>query len=403
MNQCTLQFIKDIIYDTLFINFNFLIPPYENIWSVDRNLRNSLNESEKLYNHFKDFINTLEYGYYYYIKDKMKINYVIFFPFENSREIVTLGPFFTEKPNAEYFQEITEINNLAIQDLQVIKGFLFGIAVIENNFQLISTITHIHSFFNPKSESFSLKMVNLDDIKEEEFKMVPKEDFEVFEKAITRRYQCENDLLEYISKGNYEMASYEGRKFISYPAEPKMKTPLRDIKTHMLAGNTLFRKTAESTSVHPFYLHEISSKYAFKIEVCTSEKELNNVYDKMIREYCTLVKTKSMNQYSPVVRNVLNYIDFNLNLPLTLENLAEKYDLSVPYLSTVFKKEVGLTIISYVNKKRIETACKLLNSTNMSIQDVAATVGILDSNYFTRLFKKETGHSPRKYRQSKNL
>lgn len=403
MNQSTLQFIKDIIYDTLFVNFNFITPPYENIWSIDRNLRNSLKDSHKLYEHFKDFINTLDHGYYYYIKDNMKINYVIFFPDKASREIVALGPFFTEKPNEAYFQEITETNNLSAQELQVIKGFLYGIAVIENNFQLISTITHIHSYFNPDSQNFSVKYVNLYNNDDEDYKMIPKEEFEIFEKAVARRYECENTLLKYIAKGNYEMASYEGRKFISYPSEPKLKTHLRDVKTHMLAGNTLFRKTVESTKVHPFYLHEISRKYAYKIEVCTSQNELNNLYDKMIREYCTLVRTKSMKQYSPVVRDVLNYIDFNLNLPLTLEMLAEKYELSVPYLATLFKKEVGSTIISYINKQRIETACKLLNSSNMSIQDISAAVGIMDSNYFTRLFKKETGYSPRTYRQNKNL
>lgn len=403
MNQSMLQFIKDIIYDTLFINFNFITPPYENIWCVDRNLRNSLNDSEKLYDHFKDFINALEPGYYYYIKDNMKINYIIFFPYKASREFISLGPFFTEKPNGDYFQQITELNSLSMQEVQIIKGFLFGLPVIENNFQLISTITHVHSYFNPNSETFSVKHVNLDNSDNEEYKMIPKEDFEVYENAICRRYKCESDLLGYIAKGNYEMASYEGRKFVIYPTEPKLKTHLSDIKSNMLAGNTLFRKTVESSKVHPFYLHEISRKYAYKIEVCTSEKELNNLYDKMIREYCTLVRTKSMNQYSPAIRKVLNYIDFNLNLPLTLETLADKYELSIPYLSTLFKKEVGLTIISYINKQRIETACKLLSSTNMSIQDISATVGILDSNYFTRLFKKETGYSPRKYRQTKNL
>lgn len=403
MDQSILAFIKNLIYDTLYINFNYFTPPYENLWNMDRNLRNSLKNSEKLYDGFREFINTLEYGYYYYITDNMKINYIVFFPYEKTREFIALGPFFIEKPSQKYFQEISQLNNLSITDLEVIKGFLFGIVVIENNFQLISTITHIHSYFNPECEPFSVKYVTLNKTESEEFKMNPNEDFEVFERAVCRRYECENTLLEHISKGNYELASYEGRKFISYPCEPNNKSPLRDVKTYMLAANTLFRKAAESTKVHPFYLHKISLRFANLIENGTSDKELQNLYDKMIREYCTLVKTRSMNQYSPVIRDVLHYIDFNLNLPLTLEMLAEKYELSIPYLSTLFKREVGLTIVSYINKQRIKIACKLLNSSNMSIQDISAAVGILDSNYFTRLFKKETGCSPRSYRKLQTI
>ncbi len=57
-----------------------------------------------------------------------------------------------------------------------------------------------------------------------------------------------------------------------------------------------------------------------------------------------------------------------------------------------------MTLTDYVNKNRIAYARKLLKSTTLSIQDVAASSGIPDIHYFTRLFRRETGISPRAYR-----
>lgn len=135
------------------------------------------------------------------------------------------------------------------------------------------------------------------------------------------------------------------------------------------------------------------------IELTNSESALNKLYEQMIREYCLLVQNKSRNIYSLSVRKILDYIEFNLNLPLTLKSISEKFNLSAPYISSQFKKEVGTTVIRYINQLRINDAIKLLDSSSMSIQDIAAYVGIPDYNYFTKVFKKEMGVTPSDYRK----
>ena len=68
-------------------------------------------------------------------------------------------------------------------------------------------------------------------------------------------------------------------------------------------------------------------------------------------------------------------------------------------LSTLFKKEMGMRLTDYVNKKRIEHAVFLLNSTSMQIQNIAQYCGIPDVNYFTRILKKYMEKTPTEYRQ----
>ena len=74
--------------------------------------------------------------------------------------------------------------------------------------------------------------------------------------------------------------------------------------------------------------------------------------------------------------------------------------VSESYLSSLFKKETGTTITDYINSTRIRQALILLNTSSLPIGEVASRCGFLDSNYFSRIFKKQLGLSPREYRDS---
>lgn len=71
------------------------------------------------------------------------------------------------------------------------------------------------------------------------------------------------------------------------------------------------------------------------------------------------------------------------------------------YLSSLLKKETGMTISYYVNRQKIQYAAKMLINPSISISSVAQKVGIIDTNYFSRLFKQYMGISPMAYRKSK--
>lgn len=71
-----------------------------------------------------------------------------------------------------------------------------------------------------------------------------------------------------------------------------------------------------------------------------------------------------------------------------------------PWLSLIFiQKETGKNLIDYVNERRIHTAANLLTYDSRPISQIAAQVGIIDSNYFTRLFKKIMEITPVEYRE----
>ena len=79
--------------------------------------------------------------------------------------------------------------------------------------------------------------------------------------------------------------------------------------------------------------------------------------------------------------------------------IADCVELSEIHTSRLFKKEMGVRLTEYINFKRVEKAKELLASSEAKIKDVAADVGIADQLYFTKVFKKQLGLSPREFRK----
>ena len=164
--------------------------------------------------------------------------------------------------------------------------------------------------------------------------------------------------------------------------------------------NTLLRKAAEHGGVHPFYIDKLSSSFAAKIERMTYISENNELMREMFRDYCRLVRKHSTGRFSLLVQKTIIAIESELSSPLSLTYLSNMQNVSAGYLSAIFKKETGKTLSGFIIEKRIDYAKHLLETTALQIQSVALHSGILDVQYFSKLFKKHTGMTPKDYRDS---
>lgn len=100
-----------------------------------------------------------------------------------------------------------------------------------------------------------------------------------------------------------------------------------------------------------------------------------------------------------IVAAVVRVIEENYDQKLSLQDLAAKFYISGTYLSSLFKKTLGMSPIQYITNVRINRAHHLLSSTSEKISDIAAMVGYPDQGYFTKVFKRVTGKNPTDYRQ----
>ncbi len=101
---------------------------------------------------------------------------------------------------------------------------------------------------------------------------------------------------------------------------------------------------------------------------------------------------------NPYVRSALSYINMHYHERVRVKNISDSLFISPNYLSHIFKDEIGVGIINYLNLVRIEYAAYFLSTTNDKAAVIAQNVGISDYKYFIKLFKKVKGMTPSEYR-----
>lgn len=216
---------------------------------------------------------------------------------------------------------------------------------------------------------------------------------------LEQRYVVENTFLDAIAAGDSETALRAFSEFQRFDLGERFYSTIRSRKNGLIVINTLFRKAIEKGGVHPYYVDIISTKYSYKIETVSSVEEVQQMHSDMIREYCAYVRRYSLNQYSPAIQKVINYINLNLDKRLALRDLADRCFISPSYLSNLFRQETGSTLTDYINLQRMQRAAHSLITTQKTVAAIAGEVGILDVNYFTKIFKKAMGCTPTCYRK----
>jgi AraC-like DNA-binding protein len=102
-----------------------------------------------------------------------------------------------------------------------------------------------------------------------------------------------------------------------------------------------------------------------------------------------------------VVTGSIHFMTENIEKRLTIKELAEYSGYSVSHFSSVFSKRTGHAPLAYFNQLKIQKACHLLDFTDIKVNQVCYKLGFDDPYYFSRLFTKVMGMSPRKYRSQK--
>lgn len=115
------------------------------------------------------------------------------------------------------------------------------------------------------------------------------------------------------------------------------------------------------------------------------------------------VFTECMFNYIPsksneITKKAIRYISKNFSRNLTLDDVANQVHLNSAYFSTLFKQSTGSSFKEYLNMVRIEESKRLLANTDYSIIDIALATGFEDQSYFSKVFKKYTGLTPKQYR-----
>lgn len=341
----------------------------------------------------------------YNFTNEFNLKYVFMrLPIMSEKNIFLVGPYLSEPPSTKDVLEIGEMLKLPLSTQKLLKEYYSSLPVISEGDRLFTVI----DLFCEKiwqDPSFSTVEINgSDTLPITQFNLLPHgrtlDETVATMEMMETRYAFENELIQAVVLGQQHKEKELIAVFNEQMFEKRIQDPLRNAKNYCIIMNTLLRKAAEQGGVHPMYIDRESSKLAAKIELINDVNNIPDLMREIFSSYCRLVRKHSTKKYSPIVKKTILTIDSDISAELSLSTLAEKQSISSGYLATVFKSETGKTVSEYIRERRISYALHLLNTTNLQIQTIAMHCGIMDVQYFSKIFKKQVGKTPKEYRDA---
>ena len=340
--------------------------------------------------------------------DEYLCNYIFFkLPDTANNSCFYIGPYLPVLPSEEFMQKKAEQLSLSEAKTEQLRAYYRSLPIVEDENILLCIANTLGTFIWGGPDNFNVEYINYeipdkhkpvynDIIFETNEPLGPSLSLELLEQT----YQNEKRLMEAVSKGKLNKVDHVISTVLNQGTEERLADSLRNRKNYLIILNTLLRKSAEYGEVHPFHIHRLSSLFAEKIEQLFSIESSLTLQKEMIRKYCLLVKEHSLKKYSHLIGRVITLISYDIATDLSLKNIAATLNVNASYLSATFKKECGETLTDYVHRKRMENAAYILSHTDKQIQTVAEECGIMDLNYFIKLFKQQYGITPTQYRHT---
>jgi len=317
-------------------------------------------------------------------------------------EILLVGPFLLEEIKEPQIMQLLEKQGLPASMFPSMRKLIGNLTHLSGENTLMTALCTLGETLWGGSSAFDVERIRPNLPFSSEFPietgadrtMMEASDFYVMEE----RYKAENQLLHLISQGHTHRAQMIIAQMNEVSVEKRAADSLHNLKYYGIVLNTLARKAAEEGGVHPMHIDKLSSQIARRMNNAMTVDECRSLFQTMVHKYCLLVKNHSMKSYSLLVQHVILRIESDLTADLSLKAHSDALSVNASYLSTLFKKETGMTLTEYVSRKRMDQAIFLLNSTDMQIQTIAQYCGIPDVNYFTKTFKRIVGKTPKEYR-----
>jgi len=172
------------------------------------------------------------------------------------------------------------------------------------------------------------------------------------------------------------------------------------IKARLLELLVILSRATIEAGADPADTFRLSENFMSQVEQYADVDQLALWISDIVRRFIMQAFDLAQIKHSDVVFKTTNYIKHNCGEKLSLDSLAKEVFLSKSYLSSIFKKETGMSLTAYITKVRVEKSKKMLLENNARLALISSQCGFKDQSYFTKVFKKETGVSPKQFRNN---
>lgn len=214
-------------------------------------------------------------------------------------------------------------------------------------------------------------------------------------------YLAERALLQMVRNGDISYHSILQNSVVLSPGVPiHGQDPLRQMKTSIVVFTTLVSRAAIEGGLSPEVAYPLGDSYIQSAEDCRDSGELNALAHAMYHDFIYRVHHLRTNpNYSLAIQKCCDYIELSLDRKITTAELSSLVGYTEYYLTDKFKKETGQSVSSYIRYVKVERAKVLLESSELTVREIADRLAFNTVNYFIQSFRDTTGYSPAQYRK----
>lgn len=213
-------------------------------------------------------------------------------------------------------------------------------------------------------------------------------------------YLSERALLQMVRNGDINYQSVLQSSVRLSPGTPVHGAdPLRQMKISITVFTTLVSRAAMEGGLSPETAYALGDSYIQSAEDCRDSGELDALAHAMYHDFIYRVHHLRTNpNYSHEIQKCCDYIELGLDRKIRAADLAALCGYSEYYLTEKFKKETGQSLNSYIRYAKVERAKLLLETTGLSVREIAEKLAYNTVNYFIQSFRETTGYTPAQYR-----
>jgi YesN/AraC family two-component response regulator len=215
-------------------------------------------------------------------------------------------------------------------------------------------------------------------------------------------YHLEEQLMDWIAKGQLEEAKYFLDEINLLERAKLAKESVRSLKNSLICSCTLFTRACIKGGVDSEIAFDLSDVYIQQIEKTDRMSDLIHLEYDMLKNFVKKVKYKTNRTYQYIINKSISYIHEHLLQELSLTSISAHVKVHPNYLSKLFKEEVGMTVTSFINQKKIEESKYFLLHSDLTISDIAHLFTYCNQSYYSSLFKKYTGITPKQFMKLHN-
>lgn len=391
--------LKNILLDAFNVSAFYFTPPYEDFTKIDLGIRaavwNDYNDEDSKFR-FSQMVTDnriiivrSNLGFY---------NLMIFWKDSETLDFISIGPFRDDELSPSYFAQILKDAQISTDAIRRMKYLYEGMPLVPLD-TIVNICLHIIGSRFPEFNDLTPQLLEYSD-RERPISLHTDIIEQNFSEFATRYATSLSEFLKYLKSGDNPHAKKALQSFL-HETHVQTKKTLKSYKSFLVAINNYCHMALLETSIHPSHVLRLASTMGLRIENAPSLAKLDQLLNDICHKYCLLVKNYAHPEYSKLTKDVIAYITEHLDEDLSLNQLAEYFARNPSSLSATFSKETGQTFTHFIQQSRVNEALRLFNTTDMTVSEVAFAVGYQDFSYFSKIFSKQVGCSPRNYKMKR--